>query len=552
MRENSPSASRSLRSQRHRTVSLAEGDSLSVLERSDEPTSGGYAFSTLYSIPRLLALLLALAAPALAEQIGNDPGPMLVRSAEGLALLDEGRAQMTAFRLDAAEDTFERLDGFDDARPAARLHLAKIALWRAMVLEQDALYDQFFERSDALLDVLEETPDSPWRTHFRAETELHRAIIHAKKTEYTRAALALRQAYNHFEQNVEEHPTFYESTWGMGLCHTTVGLVPSSFRWVLKLLGFRGTVQQGLSEMAVSAERSRYYADEAALVFALTDQIVNESKRDGLAKLEAVHARNPNSPIVGYIRSLSLLGQRRAADAERQLRATSRQLDAPGVFPIPYVDYYLGEALFRQDDFEAAARYFQRYLRTFSGEALVAQANLHAGLALEMTGRRAEALPFYRRVRVREDFDSDADARREADARLAAPLSAREKTLLLGANAFDSGRYREAVRTLQPIFGDGAASEVERAEAAYRTGRAYHLLGEAREALRHYGLAVSNPGDPLARWGPWAQLYTGEVYEAEGDRAAARAAFEHALANDDPFAYHKALEQRAKAALDRL
>lgn len=503
----------------------------------------------------LLALLLGAPfadARAVPERIARDPGPMLVQSPESMALLEEGRSQMVAFRLDAAEATFERLDAVEDARPAARLHLAKIALWQAMILEQEDLYDQFFDRSDALLDVLKETPESPWRTHFRAETELHRAIIHAKKTEYTRAALALRQAYKHFERNVEDHPTFYESTWGMGLCHTTVGLVPKSFQWVLKLMGFRGTVQQGLTEMEVSAKRSLYYRDEAAAFFALTDQIVNESKRGGMEVLEALEARYPESPVVSYILGFSLLSQRRAADAEQQLRRADRLLQQPGVFPMPYVDYALGQALFRQDKFEASVRYFQRYLHTFPGKALVAQANLHAGLALELSGRRAEALPYYERVRVREDYDSDASARRDADARLVAPISDRERTLLLGSNAFDSGRYQEAVRTLQPLFGDSGASEVERAEAAYRTGRAYHLLGEWREALRHYGLAASNPGDPLAKWGAWAQYYIGEVHEAQGDRAAARAAYERALANDEPFAYNKALEQRAKAALDRL
>ena len=37
-----------------------------------------------------------------------------------------------------------------------------------------------------------------------------------------------------------------------------------------------------------------------------------------------------------------------------------------------------------------------------------------------------------------------------------------------------------------------------------------------------------------------------------GKTAAARAAEEHALANDQPYEYNKALQQRAKAALGRL
>lgn len=500
----------------------------------------------------ILLVVLWLAAPAAAGRAASDPGPMLVETPRGVSLLEQGRAHMLALRLDAAEQVFYALAAQPAAEPAARFHLAKIALWRGMILEQEPLYARFFERSDSLLAVLDQVPESAWRTHFRAEAELHRAIVHGKKAEYARAALALRQAYNHFERNVEQHPAFFESYVGMGLCHIVVGAVPKSFRWVLNLMGFGGTVAEGMREMKTAAEKSRYYREEAAVFFAFTDQVINESKEDGITYLATLHAQHPESPIVSYVYGLGLLNERRAEDAERVLRRAEAQLDVPGTHVMPYVTFYLADALFIQNDFEASARHFQRFLRTFPGQALVAQANLHAGLALEMSGRRDEALPYYERIRVRDDYDSDAAARREAEDRLAAPLTDDERTLLLGRNAFDGGRYREAIATLQPVLGDQRASPVERAEAAYRSGRAYHLLDEYREALRHYRFAVSRPGDPLAKWGPWSQFYVGEVHEAEGDHAAARAAYERALAYDQPFAYHKSLEQRAKAALSRL
>lgn len=477
---------------------------------------------------------------------------MLVHGADAVALLEEGREEMIAFRLDAAEATFERLANDPSGQPAALLHLSKIALWRAMIMEQDDLYDRFFAQSDRLLEVLDDLPESPWRTHFRAESELYRALIHAKKTEYTRAALALRQAYNHFERNVEDHPQFFESTWGMGLCHTAVGIVPKKFRWMLRLMGFDGSVQQGLREMERSAERSTYYREEASIVFALTDLIVNEAKEGGMAYVVALQERHPQSPLVNYIKGFVLLHERRAAEAEAALRRAARLLDRPGVYPMPYVDYYLADALFRQNAFDDAARHFERYVSTFPGEALLAQANLHLGLAREMAGDRAGAIEAYERIRTREDYDSDTEAQREAQERLEAPLAGRDRTLLLGRNAFDGGRYREAIRILQPVLGDQGAPSVMRAEAAYRSGRAFHALGEWRDALRHYQFAVSNPGDDLAKWGPWAQYYIGEVHEAQGDEAAAREAYRDALAYDEPFAYHKALEQRAKAALGRL
>jgi len=499
----------------------------------------------------VLLVVLWLAAPAAAVG-ASDPGPMLVETPRGVSLLERGRAEMLALRLDAADRSFYALAAQPSAEAAARFHLAKTALWRAMILEQGPLYDRFFERSDSLLAVLGPLPDSPWKTHFRAEAELQRAIVHGKKAEYARAAMAMRQAYNHFERNVKEHPTFFESYVGMGLCHVAVGSVPKKFRWLLNLMGFGGTVAEGLREMRVAADRSTYYREEATVYFAFTDQIINEAKEDGLERLAALHRRHPESPVTGYVYGLGLLNDRRAADAEAVLRRAQDRLDAPGTFALPYVTYYLADALFAQDRFEEAALLFQRFLRDFPGQALVAQAHLHAGLALEMSGRRADALAHYERIRVREDYDSDAAARRQAEDRLAAPMTPHERALLLGRNALDSGRYREAVATLQPVLGDQAAPAVQRAEAAYSSGRAYHFLGKHREAIRHYRFAVDRPGDPLAKWGPWSQFYIGEAHEADGEHAAARAAYERALAYDGAFAYHKALEQRARAALSRL
>src|SRR5690606_15808003 len=158
----------------------------------------------------VLLVVLWLAAPAAAVG-ASDPGPMLVETPRGVSLLERGRAEMLALRLDAADRSFYALAAQPSAEAAARFHLAKTALWRAMILEQGPLYDRFFERSDSLLAVLGPLPDSPWKTHFRAEAELQRAIVHGKKAEDARAAMAMRQAYNHFERNVKEHPTFFES-----------------------------------------------------------------------------------------------------------------------------------------------------------------------------------------------------------------------------------------------------------------------------------------------------------------------------------------------------
>jgi predicted negative regulator of RcsB-dependent stress response len=162
-------------------------------------------------------------------------------------------------------------------------------------------------------------------------------------------------------------------------------------------------------------------------------------------------------------------------------------------------------------------------------------------------------LPFYRNVQGDRTYDTDQAAFRAARKRLAAPLTTRERQLLLGRNAYEAGVYEQAEGVLRAVLGEAGAPADARAEAAFQLGRVFHAQGRLDEALQAYQYAVLHPvAEPTARWAPWSQFYTGEIFAQRGDTLRAVAAFEAVLAYDATFDYHEALEQQAKAALGRL
>lgn len=131
-------------------------------------------------------------------------------------------------------------------------------------------------------------------------------------------------------------------------------------------------------------------------------------------------------------------------------------------------------------------------------------------------------------------------------------MTDRERVLLLGQNAYDAGRYHDVHTLLRDLEDAPDASREERAEAAYRRGRAFHAQGKPDEAMASYVTAIRLYGDPEARWAPWAQYYRGLLLEEAGDHTAAALALRAALAYKGTYDYHQALERSAKAALDRL
>lgn len=515
---------------------------------------------------RLVALVLLLAsasgvqaqsvAPPALEVSGGTAPPSVrtalgIQTEEGARLYAEGRAAALAFRLADARDRFSRVGAVEPTSPAGVYGLQTVELWQALVTEEDARFDRFYALNDSLTALVDGRTEEP-AVLTAATAKLTRALAMTRQQRYSRAGLAFKDACGLFREVAGQASASPDALFGQGVCEVAAGSVPRKYRWLARLFGFSGNVASGMQKLDAAVAGGGALAVEATIALAIADASLNERRGGGIDGLSALAQRHPESPILAYLEGYHLLLDRRAADAEGALRRARNALRQPGTAAIPYVEADLGMALFRQDRFDQASELLEGYARSFRGRALVAQSTLHAGLAYEMAGDRRRAEALYRRVRAGSDYDTDLSAAREAAYRLEAPMTAADRLLLLGGTAFDSGRYDDAVRTLQPVVTDASLPAAVRAEAAYRTGRALQALEAWDGALQHFQLAADRPGDPLAKWGPWSVYHSGEVYEAMGQTADARRAYNRVLADETEFDYHKSLEQRARTALERI
>ena len=502
-----------------------------------------------------LALSLCAASAAAQPTPGGGAGPALTEAAQqalglsdaGAALYADAYADALAFRLDDARAGFRRLGQSEPGSAAAAYGLESVALWEALVTEDDDVFDRFYALNDSLTARAEALGDAPGARLAVAAAKLHRALAFGRQERYTRAGNAFREACARFGDLAEA-----DALYGQGVCEVAAGAIPRKYRWLARLFGFGGSVAGGLDKLDRAADADAMLAVDATVALAISDATLNERRAGSVDRLAALAEARPSSPVLAYLAGYHLLLDRRAAEAEAVLRRAEAATDEAGVIPVPFVDAHLGMALFRQREFEAAAPILERYARTFRGRALVAQSTLYAGVAYEMTGDRRRAESLYRRVRAQRDYDVDRWAEREAQRLLDAPMTEAERALVVGGAAFDAGDYDEAVRVLQPIVTDASLPALDRAEAAYRTGRARQAQERWDDALRHFRLAADSPGDDLARWGPWSVYHLGEVYESTGDLDEAARQYRRVLENEAEFDYHQTLEQRTRAALERI
>lgn len=500
----------------------------------------------------VLVLFPVQALWAAAPADGCENSLLLVETPRSREMVESAVENLQRFRIDAASDTLRLLAQRADGGYAAH-HLQSMAFFLVgLVTDREEHFERFDAHADTLEALLKRGPESCWSDYLRAETELQRGVVAVKQESYLRAAWHGRAAYKQYERAVKRNPTFAELYKGYGLMHAGLGALPGTWRRFLSILGYEGSILKGIEELDVAASRSYVNRDAAALSAGLARSILGVDNAGGLAQLREVHERHPDSPFFGYLYGFRLLENRQAEEAEEILRRYARQKGDGSHFYIDFVDYYLARSLFVQDRFDEAARYFSTYLSSHSGPSLMSSARLYLGLALEMSGKPEDARAHYAAVDVEREYDVDAVSKREALRRLEAPLAGHRRQLLLGANAYDSGRYETAMNLLRSVFSAEDAAREERVEAAFRIGRVHQATGRLEEAISAYGFVIEHARDSQAKWAPWAHLHIAEIHAVRGQNDEARERYEKALSIRGPYDYQQSLEQMARAALEVL
>ena len=497
----------------------------------------------------LVALLSALAAGTASGQALQEGSPMLLHTEPSRALLEQARTDLLYLRLDAAEARLRQLQRRSDGAPAALHHLALTALLRGFLTDDTHHFDRFAARSDSLKALLAALPRSRWSIYLEAEADVQRAVVWGRLEKLTKAALAGRSAFKGLEEASAGAPRFAEPLKGLGLMHMVIGSLPSGYRRLLRVLGYRGSVHGGRQELLRAATESVYNREEARLLLAVTDVVIRSDNAAAVGVIEPLYRAHPLSPLVAHVYGYSLLSNGEA-DAAARVYAPVVDERGQGQLRLTYATFYYADARFKQNRFDEAARLFQQYLRNHRGPSLRAAAQLSAALSLEMLERRGEALPLSRQIRHTRTSETEEMAVRRARERLAAPMTADEKTLLRARNALEGGRTVEADGLLQPLLARRASLDSRTfAHVQYLAARVADAAGRAEAALGGYSAVIERPGpEPLDGLVPWSHYYAGQLRAAQGQREAARRHYEAALAAQGRYDRYLSLEQYVRTA----
>jgi tetratricopeptide (TPR) repeat protein len=370
------------------------------------------------------------------------------------ALRGEGFEALYNLDYEGARRHFREMTTAFPSHPAGYQFLAA-SLWLRTLNEsrrlQASLYNNegFYKEKDDQVDpkVADEFRDLTRRTKELCEARLKADPKDGDALYYLGAVEGLKAAWgsmversfmsalsngkdsvNHHRDLLKLDPSYTDAKVTVGMYDYVVGTLPPLVKLGATFIGFRGSKKRGLATLEEVAREGRWARDDAkSLLIALLKR--ERRYRDAYNYASELSAKYPRNYLFKMEAADALVSQAevdRATDPEAakkteseafavfdSLLAPARGPGAPHP-PLDLVHYNYGDALLVAGQAERAAKELSAAAAVPGAEAsMVTRARLRAAQALDVAGRRDEAVAQYKAVLERPNvYDSHEDARR--------------------------------------------------------------------------------------------------------------------------------------------
>lgn len=207
------------------------------------------------------------------------------------------------------------------------------------------------------------------------------------------------------QQVLEQDPGYADAYITVGSYNYVMGSLPFFFKLLAALGGHHGSREEGLRQLRLVAERGRYAKDDGRVAL-LTFLARERNWKEMLPQLEQLASRYPQNFIFRMEHAQVLLRLGKSIEAGRLIETLLADPAAAGQADLIHFSY--GETLLETGQAQTALAHFQAAGHLPAAAAdLTVLSRLRAGQALDLLGRRAEALAEYRQVLARQDvYDS--------------------------------------------------------------------------------------------------------------------------------------------------
>ncbi|MDP4266646.1 MAG: tetratricopeptide repeat protein [Bacteroidota bacterium] len=397
---------------------------------------------------------------------------------------------------------------------------------------------------------------SPYYLYCLGEIYLQWGLAKIKFHEYVKAVVCINKAYNCFTKNQKLFPDFVLNKKSMGLFHSIIGSIPDEYKWVVKLLGFKGSMKQGLEElvwMKDYAKKNKEYnflRTESLFYLAIiqlkiTNDDVNKLRMLDLDFEDMFASREVVSPLLYYSRANLLL---RLNQNDKVLNMLLKRPMGSEYYPFYYLDYLTGLTKLNKLENDCGI-YFVRYINGFKGKSYIQASWQKLAWICLLENNKAKYKEMINNVKKIDGslIDEDKQALKEAESD-EIPNSYLLKARLL----CDGGYFSKALSILiLKNATDSYTSSRDRLEFTYRLARIYHLMNDLNKAISYYEMTLKNGENKPYYFAANSSLQLGNIYETKGNIEKARYYYQKCL-NIKGHEYKNSIDQKAKSGLNRI
>lgn len=463
------------------------------------------------------------------------------------------RAQEAVFQL-RLHRAFFLIKKEKEADPANRMtdlvecyaQSAKLCIDEDRILYKH-LYNEKQSRGDDTLGV---DKKSPFYLYNKAEIALQWAIVKFKFQDYMSAALEVRRAYRMLEDNMERFPSFAMNKRPMGLIRILIGTVPDSYRWVLKIVGLEGNIEEG---NRLLIEFSQYQSDEpyvkvfqhnARLQYGYMAYHVLKNKEECWKVLNPLTLDYKDNLFHALSRASFAM---KCGYNDEAIEAAVNAPDHKNFYHFDYMNYLAGICKMHRLD-EDADVYLKKFLEGFKGESYLKDACLKLSWFYLLKGDQQKS-DYYRQLILKTGtlhVDEDRHAQRVAERK-----EEQDVHLLRARLLCDGAYFKRAAEELKGKKLEDFHSEKLKAEFLYRTARVQHGLNDLSKAIDSYHSCIEYCHKMPYYYAANSCLQLGYIYEQLKHYELARFYFKRCAAYNN-HEYKNSLQQKAKAGMKRL
>ncbi len=506
------------------------------LQEGQEEHKGGRLFKNILKQVRVKAhLLLFLAGAYPAAAAYGQHGASLPWTGPAVAAHD----LIMQYRLAEADALLEPLA----ASPEKAYLLSLRDFMQMIYTEKEEHYKSYLtnvKQRKAWLDSLPENSD--WKIFYLADLRLQEALLRIRYGDYLSGLYELWAASGMLSDISTEDTAFVAFNKPRGVINILLGLAPDSYKWVLRIMGLNGSVEEGLKQLQILAQSQTPLAREANFILGYFYLYPLNQPVEGEKHFLREYTIQPTGHLPRLMYATSLSKGNKGADALLVLQ------HAPESFwrYLPVAHYLLADLYIQKGDYGAARKSYLRFAEQYKGANFKKDAFTKVAITYLLEGNQQLADEWKTKSGSLPKAYTEPDKNAEV---ILSELHDYPPDLLKARLASDGGYWATAIQHLENY--QHHADLRWSAEYSYRKARIHHLTGEFTEALNSYRTTVTQSEGKNWYIGANAALMAGRLLKDHGAHREAAIYFNKALSYEN-HPYKNSIDQQAKRELQLL